>query len=192
MINLPEGYAITLLTFGMAMVLVCLVGKISIKDVEFGSDKRWARATLGFLGAILITISIMPFILSENTPNISSSDQININIPEAKDNVGIGWIRAGAIQKDDNDIDIEGKTLIETNHPVSISPLTVPEKGDFVTVISYINLRQGPPESPDYDPTKKLSLISPNTKLEVIDLKAFIDPNTGSSIVVWIEVKLAQ
>ena len=61
MIVLPEQYAILLLVFGIAMIIASITGKVTIKEAEFGSNKRWARIVLGFIGTLLLVLSASSF-----------------------------------------------------------------------------------------------------------------------------------
>lgn len=43
------------------MIVTCITGKISIKDIEFGSDNKFARIALGFAGVLLFALSASSF-----------------------------------------------------------------------------------------------------------------------------------
>ncbi|MDJ1176083.1 hypothetical protein [Roseofilum capinflatum] len=62
MIKLPPELAVVIFTFGAAMLLGCIVGKVSIKGIEFGAKDRLARFLLGIFGTMFVVLSIISFI----------------------------------------------------------------------------------------------------------------------------------
>ncbi|HEY9689973.1 MAG TPA: D-Ala-D-Ala carboxypeptidase family metallohydrolase [Coleofasciculaceae cyanobacterium] len=65
--------AVVLLTFGSAMILVCIVGKVEVKELKFGTSKRWARLFLGVLGTLMIVLSLVSYINPNSNSNLNSS-----------------------------------------------------------------------------------------------------------------------
>ncbi|NEO37830.1 MULTISPECIES: hypothetical protein [unclassified Moorena] len=72
MVKLPTELAVIIFCFGGAMLLVCIVGKVNVKEIEFGTSNKWGRVILGFLGTLFIIFSIAPFLIEKESTTIPS------------------------------------------------------------------------------------------------------------------------
>jgi serine/threonine-protein kinase len=102
----------------------------------------------------------------------------------------IGWIRLGSVNNTTGNA-LTGETLISTTQPVTISPVAVPRVGDQVVMITGVNLRRSWPQPPNYKLEDKVSVLQPNQRLKILNIKTFVDTNSPSPYtVVWAEVGL--
>ena len=65
------SYEVTLLVFGILLLLVGLVGKVKAKEIEVGTSSRIVRIVLALLGIVLVVLSFNPDIT--NLPLIKKS-----------------------------------------------------------------------------------------------------------------------
>jgi len=54
------SYEVTLLVFGILLILVGLLGKVKAKELEVGTSSRTARAVIAVLGIVLVIFSFNP------------------------------------------------------------------------------------------------------------------------------------
>jgi len=54
------SYEVTLLVFGILLLLVGLVGKVKAKEIEVGTSSRIVRIVLALLGIVLVVLSFNP------------------------------------------------------------------------------------------------------------------------------------
>ena len=54
------SYQVTLLVFGILLMLLGLVGKIKAKEIEVGTSSAIVRIVTGFIGIVLIVLSFNP------------------------------------------------------------------------------------------------------------------------------------
>ena len=53
-------YEVALLTFGVALMLLGLIGKVKIKEIDIGTNNRIARITASGIGIVFILLSFNP------------------------------------------------------------------------------------------------------------------------------------
>ena len=54
------SYEVTLLVFGILLILVGLLGKVKAKELEVGTSSRTARVVIALLGIVLVIFSFNP------------------------------------------------------------------------------------------------------------------------------------
>lgn len=129
------------------------------------------------------------------SPTASSTQPSSTPIPavSSKETNSIGWIRIGAIDNTATTFQDNAPLIAASeNLPITITPMVVPENGTHITVASSVYVRQSFPSPPDYAAKKQklVSSLSPGTKIQVLQKRAFIDPRFPSTMAVWAEVKL--
>ena len=65
------NYEVTLLIFGILLLLIGLVGKVKAKELEVGTSSKFARAATGVVGVALIILSLP----TDRLPFMSQNDQ---------------------------------------------------------------------------------------------------------------------
>jgi serine/threonine-protein kinase len=132
---------------------------------------------------------------SQSTPS-PPSEAISTPAPESvlptspPQTSSLGWIRLGSVNNITGTA-LTGEMLIATTQPVTISPVAVPKVGDQVVTITGVNLRRDLPQPPNYQLEEKVSVLQPNQRLKVLNIKTFVDSNSPSPYtVVWAEVGL--
>ncbi|NEP63289.1 MAG: hypothetical protein F6K31_41370 [Symploca sp. SIO2G7] len=146
---------------------------------------------LSGIAAIITAICGIYIALKDNsappTPtSIATPGQASAPTPIPK-TIPLGWIRIGAV---DNTLGIAptGETLIATSQPVTIAPVKVPKINSSVVVITGVNLRSDYPKPPGYDLHEKISVLTPNQKLVILEVQAFVDSDSPTYTTVWAKV----
>jgi hypothetical protein len=90
-----------------------------------------------------------------------------------------GWIWLGSLDNTSGDF-YEGERLFPSkNQPVTIYPYVVPSPGTVVTITIATNIRDNPPQAPNYKLGKKVDKpLKVGEKLIIRDLTAFVDENS--------------
>jgi hypothetical protein len=90
-----------------------------------------------------------------------------------------GWIWLGSVDNTSGYFD-EGERLFPSkNQPVTIYPYVVPSPGTIVTITTATNIRENPPQAPNYKLGKKVDKpLKVGEKLIIRDLTAFVDENS--------------
>jgi hypothetical protein len=156
-------------------------------------------AIVGTVGTVAVAWINKP--PQATTPPTAPSPTTPLNQPSsppiptlpAKESNPIGWIRVGAIDNTATTFQDNAPLISASeNLPVIITPTVVPENGTQVTVVSSVYVRQSFPTPPDYDAKKQklITSLSPGTRIQVLQKRAFIDPRFPSTMAVWAEVKL--
>jgi len=140
-----------------------------------------------------VAISPEPQVVSTPDPSITVPPQpqtVTTPAPASIQPESIGWIRIGAVRNTSGYAAV-GNALISTTQPVTISPMVVPALKDRVITISGVNLRDDAPKPPLYKIGRKVSTLLANQKLQILNLKTFVDNNSSSPYtIVWAEVRL--
>ena len=53
-------FEVTLLVFGILLILVGLVGKVKAKELEIGASSKIVRVVLSIVGIVLVVLSFNP------------------------------------------------------------------------------------------------------------------------------------
>lgn len=126
----------------------------------------------------------------ERLPTQTAQIDKDSSIRSAKSDVSteLGWIRLGSVNNTNGSATV-GEKLIRTTQAITIDPPEVPNKGDRVTIVNSVNLREDVPQSPNYRLTKQIGIIQPGTKVMIGDSIAFVDLTSSSQYtVVWAKV----
>ncbi|MBD2080607.1 hypothetical protein [Leptolyngbya sp. FACHB-17] len=100
----------------------------------------------------------------------------------------IGWIRLGAVRNTSGSAST-GEPLVATSQPVTITPTRVPTINDPVVVITGVNVRVDYPKPPDYKLQEKVSTLTPNQMIVILEIKTFVDQNSSSNnTIIWARV----
>ena len=68
------SYEVTLLVFGVLLLLLGIVGKVKAKELEVGTSSTIARAITAIVGAVLVLVSFNPDIAKTYLTSISGSE----------------------------------------------------------------------------------------------------------------------
>ncbi|MDH6106193.1 hypothetical protein NWP22_09995 [Anabaenopsis tanganyikae CS-531] len=101
------------------------------------------------------------------------------NIPISNtSNKSSGWIWLGLVENTSGDF--EGERLFPSKRqPVTIYPYVVPSPGTVVTITTATNIRENPPQAPNYKLGKKVDkALKVGEKLIIRDITAFVDENS--------------
>jgi hypothetical protein len=178
-----------LIVVGLFILVLAFVTKIGGMIEVSPEQKRWAIPIGLFvlvLGLVLNFSSVSP-----NPPSPQNPPSERSTSPSPSRQVKpIGWIRLGAIRGVSGDASA-GEALIATTQPVTISPMQVPAINDQVEIISGVNVRVAYPKPPDYKLQDKVSVLTSNQKVVILEIKALVDPSSSTnSTVVWARVGL--
>jgi hypothetical protein len=77
------SYEVTLLIFGILLLLVGLIGKVKAQQLEVGTDSVAARGVIAILGALLVVFSLNPDLARSLLP-ASKDDQATVGIGPAE------------------------------------------------------------------------------------------------------------
>ena len=53
-------YEVALLTFGVILLLLGLIGRVKAKEIDVGTSSAMARLTVGIIGVVLVVLSFDP------------------------------------------------------------------------------------------------------------------------------------
>jgi hypothetical protein len=174
-----------LIVVGLFILVLAFVTKIGGMIEVSPEQKRWAIPIGLFVLIIGLVLNFSPVSrVSPPTVKPTSSPSSSSQVKP------IGWIRLGAIKGASGDAST-GEPLIATTQPVTITPMQVPAINDQVEVISGVNVRAAYPQPPDYKLQDKVSVLTANQKIVIVEIKAFIDQKSSTnSTVVWARVSL--
>jgi hypothetical protein len=164
---------------GLILLATGIWGKVEGKI----NLSKTGRVVSILTGALLLAIGLL-------LPQLGKSVVQNPELPpKASSQVqSIGWIRLGAVRNTSGSAST-GEALVATSQPVTITPTLVPAVNDQVVVITGVNVRVDYPKPPDYKLQEKVSVLTSNQKIVILEIKTFVDQNSSSSYpIVWARV----
>lgn len=72
-------FEVTLLIFGILLLLVGLIGSVKAKELEVGTNSRVVRIVLTILGVALIIVSFNPDLVRDRTQSMNGSSQAEVD-----------------------------------------------------------------------------------------------------------------
>ena len=172
-----------LIVVGLFILVLAFVTKIGGMIEVSPEQKRWAIP----IGLFVLIIGLVLNFSPVSSPTVSPTSPPSLS-SQVKP---IGWIRLGAIRGASGDASTGESLIATTTQPVTITPMQVPAINEQVEVISGVNVRAAYPKPPDYKLQDKVSVLTANQKIVILEVKAFVDQKSlTNSTVVWVRVGL--
>jgi hypothetical protein len=170
---------------GLIFLGIGIWGKIEGK-INLGTTGRVVSSLVG--GLLLAIGLLLPQLIKSVVQKPEPSQSLRSSPIPSSQVRSIGWIRLGAV-RNTSGFASTGEALVATSQPVTITPTQVPAVNDQVVVATAVNVRVDYPKPPNYKLQEKVSVLTSNQKMVVLETKTFVDQNSSSNYtIVWAKV----